>query len=117
LSEQYPDHQRRTTRSHFGHDRISERKRADKEGQLLLDSGQAAQRQTDPPNTSKAIKAHHSSRPLLESFLAGRNSRTTRAYLQDLTDFTNFLQIETVQDAVSLLVSGTGGEANGIVLA
>src|SRR5438552_17715693 len=64
-----------------------------------------------------SIQSRYSSRPLLDSFLEGRNARTIRAYLQDLTDFASFLEFGDVNKTINFLVSITGGGANGIVLA
>ena len=55
-------------------------------------------------------------RKLVESFFAGRNPRTLRAYRADLKMFCVFLNVETVEDAARQLLGHGHGEANGLVL-
>lgn len=59
---------------------------------------------------------------LLSAFLAGRKASTLRAYRKDLRDFATYLGVQGSDDnaraaaAVATLVSGSAGQANGLVL-
>ncbi len=55
-------------------------------------------------------------RPLVDMWLEGKSPRTLRAYTSDAEDFAVFLDLPTKEQALQLLVSGTNGEANELVL-
>ena len=51
-------------------------------------------------------------RPLVESFLSGRNPRTLEAYRQDLQDFARYLGARNIDEAARRLLASGKGEAN-----
>ncbi|MBC7807579.1 MAG: tyrosine-type recombinase/integrase [Akkermansiaceae bacterium] len=53
---------------------------------------------------------------LLQTFFAGRNERTLRAYRNDLEQFRVFVDAPTAADAVNVLLASGQGAANGTVL-
>jgi integrase/recombinase XerC len=53
---------------------------------------------------------------LLAAFLNGRKAGTIKSYRADLEDFRAFLQISTLDEAVSLLLASGLGQANALVL-
>lgn len=53
---------------------------------------------------------------LLQSFLANMTPRTQAAYRQDLTDFARFVMAADLVHAARLLLSCSGGSANGLAL-
>jgi integrase/recombinase XerC len=53
---------------------------------------------------------------LLSLFLSGRAPTTIRSYAQALDRFRRFIRADTVHQAVSVLLDGTPGEANFLVL-
>ncbi|MBC8138998.1 MAG: tyrosine-type recombinase/integrase [Fibrella sp.] len=53
---------------------------------------------------------------VLQTFFAGRNERTLRAYQNDLEQFRAFVDAPTIADAVNALLAGGQGAANGTVL-
>lgn len=54
---------------------------------------------------------------LVEAFLSGRNSKTIRAYRQDLRDFQAFTWSASLDDAAQLLLAHGPGAANSVALA
>ena len=50
------------------------------------------------------------------AFLAGRKATTLRAYAQDLADFARYVGLADPGPAIDLLLSGSAGEANALVL-
>lgn len=53
---------------------------------------------------------------LLQAFLSGKKETTLKAYRQDLGDFSKFLRVEAVGEAVMGLLSCGAGRANEVVL-
>jgi integrase/recombinase XerC len=51
---------------------------------------------------------------VIDSFLAGRNPLTKKAYLQDLASFCEFLQTDTIGKAAEIILSAGPGRANEI---
>lgn len=54
---------------------------------------------------------------LVETFLAGRNERTCRAYQGDLENFRHFVGSKTVEEAARTLLRRKHGESNALALA
>ncbi len=73
-----------------------------------------------PPETARstALTVHARQTPtaLIDSFLAGRNEQTLRAYRQDLEGFRAFVGAESLDAAAALLLSRSLGEANELAL-
>ncbi len=53
---------------------------------------------------------------LMTSFLSGRNERTLKAYRQDVKDFRSFMGVRDVNEAARILLGGSHGEANALIL-
>ena len=68
------------------------------------------------PVTATAVVHPDKVRRLVESFFAGRNERTLRAYRADLRSFCAYLKIESVEEAARQLLGRGHGEASGLVL-
>ena len=51
-------------------------------------------------------------RPLVESFLSGRNPRTLEAYRQDLQDFARYLGARNIDEAARLFLASGKGQAH-----
>ena len=52
----------------------------------------------------------------MTSFLSGRNERTLKAYRQDVKDFHSFMGVGDVNEAARILLGGSHGEANALIL-
>jgi len=70
----------------------------------------------DPPQSHAPTPATVAQVDLLGAFLAGRKPTTLRAYRRDLGDFAAYLGLHDAGAAVTLLVSGTAGQANTLAL-
>jgi len=53
---------------------------------------------------------------LIRAFLRGRNQKTIEAYRQDLTDFADFLEAGSIDEAAKILLSRGPGQANLLAL-
>lgn len=62
------------------------------------------------------VSTADAARQLVDSFLAGRNERTLRAYAQDLEGFRAFVGTATVEGAAQVLMAQGHGPANGLAL-
>lgn len=70
----------------------------------------------DPPHNPVPTPAAIGKIDLLGAFLAGRRPTTLRAYRKDLADFADFLGAANAHEAIALLVAGSAGQANALVL-
>lgn len=57
-----------------------------------------------------------SAQRLLDAFLSGRSPQTIRAYRQDLKDFREFMQADSVEVAIRPMLAGEPGAANELAL-
>jgi integrase/recombinase XerC len=62
------------------------------------------------------VDAGQKTAALVEAFFQGMNGNTVRAYRQDLEDFRAFVEVETVDEAARLLLSGSHGDGNALGL-
>jgi integrase/recombinase XerC len=67
-------------------------------------------------NPTSKVRVEISPQGVLGSFLSSKSLRTMRVYRIDLNDFKNFLQVESLEEAVVLLLKNEGGPANALVL-
>jgi integrase/recombinase XerC len=66
--------------------------------------------------SSAPLAEQDKTRRLVDDFFAGRKQTTLRTYRQGLLDFTRFLEVDTMADAVEILLSRGPGEANHLAL-
>ena len=62
------------------------------------------------------VSVELSPKSVLEAFFTSKSALTTRVYRMDLNDFKTFLQVESLEEAVSLLLKNEGGPANALAL-